>query len=407
MFIRPTTRINEEKFCEVYKKLDKRFNDTLDYNSAVKMVYINSEEYKAYDILKRSLTFMNYHEQLDITTEVIENNPNSLCAWEYRMYLIKNKKIVKKGKDEKDKNEGKASNDKKDVKDSKDSKDKKDVKDSKDEEDSNDKNEVKNEKHGRDKTEGKDGLDGVDEMDGIDSKNIQFIKKVLHANNRNLHAWMHISELYNYSDRIIENEISKCISNYSAYFATIQNNTYMNIEHDDLKNIVYTDPEISSPWVFIRMVEVCKRFNRMNSYVIAFDDRIEIILKTPCKTKVYLEYGGKVVEYSVDLKKVFPIYFSENGFGFNDITSFVIKTKNYPSIKIDVKKPYTPDTPKFIDEFISKHSNVNSLVTKLYFVFDESERSKIVSKILGIDPNKQQMYLEMKRGFTVYSGIEM
>ncbi|KAI5167625.1 hypothetical protein NEIRO02_2120, partial [Nematocida sp. AWRm79] len=250
-------------------------------------------------------------------------------------------------------------------------------------------------------------LDEADEMDGIDSKNIQFIKKVLHANNRNLHAWMHISELYNYSDRIIENEISKCISNYSAYFATIQNNTYMNIEHDDLKNIVYTDPEIASPWVFIRMVEVCKRFNRMNSYVIAFDDRIEIILKNPCKTKVYLEYGGRPVEYSVDLKKTFPIYFSENGFAFNDITSFVIKTKNYPSVKIDLKKPYTPDTPKFIDEFISKHSNVNSLVTKLYFVFDESERSKIVSKIIGIDPNKQQMYLGMKRGFTVYSGIEM
>ncbi|KAH9386779.1 uncharacterized protein NEMAJ01_1675 [Nematocida major] len=338
MFIRSTTHIDEHAFCEAYKKADEEFLKKESYDSAMEILRMNSEEYKAYGVLENGLMPANQREQLYLTQEIIENNPNSWHAWRYRMYLMKRLDLLSK-----------------------------------------------------------DG-DSIYDMD------IQFVHKVLSADNRNIYAWIHISTVYRYSPRIIEDELSKSISNYSAYFASVENGTYRSIKQEDIKNIVFTDPGISSPWVFVRIAETARRFAGQNSFLKQFDTRMEVHLRVPGRTRVVVHCKDKVTKYTADFKKVVAIPFEADGFSFADISRIEIKTKGQQTVDISLDSPLAMRPPKFVSEFLGKNPTVESLLTKLHFTTEESARVSVLKELQKMDPKRKHMYMDLKEGFTVFSG---
>ncbi|KAI5190716.1 hypothetical protein NEMIN01_1181 [Nematocida minor] len=239
--------------------------------------------------------------------------------------------------------------------------------------------------------------------DTVQSSDISFLHKVLQTDNRNIHAWTYISAVYRFSRKIVKNEISKSISNYSAYFAAIENGMYESIEESDLKNIIFTDPDISSPWVFIRMKEEVRRMNGKNAYVKKYSNRLNIFLKVPGRTKVKIVYNGKTVVYTADFKKSFSIYFNKKEeFEFGAIESIKIKTKTMEDVEINLKKEVPVETPAVVDAILEKYPTVQGYITKLFFTADEEKREVIIKTAVKLEPKREQIFSDLREGFSIY-----
>ncbi|KAI5160883.1 hypothetical protein NEAUS03_1376 [Nematocida ausubeli] len=337
MFSGPVKYIDEEKFCEEYEKADKKLNESEDYDSAINLIRLNSEEYKAFGILRQQISSINYSEQISLTQEIIRSNPNSFCAWQHRMHLLLRTDSLGKS------------------------------------------------------------------VFTAGTSDLEFIHSVLQTNPRNFHLWVYISLIYRYSEDIIHEQLSKCISNYSAYFGLIETQAFEKISETEMKNIIFTDPEISSPFVFIRMMEISKRLNRNNAFLMVYPGKMDIYLGVSNKTRVYLECNEKTTEYLADFKKIITINLSKE-MKFEDISSFIIKTKGQRPVKIDLKNEYIPEVPAYINEFLSKYESVNALMTKLLFTISDTERRSVIESLLKLDPHRNQMYLELKQGYKIFRG---
>lgn len=231
---------------------------------------------------------------------------------------------------------------------------------------------------------------------------IKFIKKILKVDNRNSMCWVYICKIYDYFPEVANSAISESISNYSAYFSFFKCQDFSVLKA--LKNIIFTDPEISSPWVFLRLVENNRRFNSNNYYLKVFSTRIQIYLENIEEIVVYITQKGKVLEYSAEFKRIITIEFKEE-YAFSDISRLEIKNKK-KSVTFQLKVRFTPEIPEYIDEFIKAHPTVESYITKLYFTYDQLEREEIIKKLLEMDKKRKQMYLEMKESFEIYCSTE-
>lgn len=239
-------------------------------------------------------------------------------------------------------------------------------------------------------------------VEGAYLEDTYFLNSVLEVDSRNMHAWMHIAVVHRYPLNTTQNGISKSVSNYSAYFGSIQNGGYSQIQNTEIEGIVFADPEISSPWVFIRMKEVLNRLNGKNAYVRKYRDRLSVVLRNPGRTRLLVQCRDSTVQYSVEYKKEFSLYWEREKYAFDEIQSISVRTAGQKEVKIDLAEEYSSSPPEFIDRFIKEYPTVEAYITKLSFHLDSTVREETVRELVKIDPKRSQMYLEMKEEYSIY-----
>ncbi|KAI5186874.1 hypothetical protein NEHOM01_1763 [Nematocida homosporus] len=230
----------------------------------------------------------------------------------------------------------------------------------------------------------------------------QFILEILDYDPRNSLCWAYVQSTRGCTAEFASKMINKSLSNYSAFNMLTQINGEDNLPPETLKDFVFTDPEISSPWTFCLAKSEKERYANSAVYLRVYTEHLLFCLIKPVKFIATIETKTNLpIQYTANYKKQVPIPLTD--FTFNDITQIKIQLHGFPNISVLLNQPYVPTPPDFLSDFLKKEPHSQpALLLKLHYDSGQA-KAETIKRLISQDKPHELLYSSLAPDYTIYN----